>query len=157
LKVGANGKFKILQLTDLHLGEDTDRDAQTVNTVSTIIGREMPDFVVITGDLVSGQVNSLRRGSFFYDSAQPLLSLFENFHLPWSLVPGYYDHINGMVDEVIGRVTGSFKMNSYQANDFQLFGDYLSNGFTYYLPIGSAEDSTKELARLWFFGTDGNF
>jgi len=29
----------------------------------------MPDFVVITGDLVSGQVNSLRRGSFFYDSA----------------------------------------------------------------------------------------
>ena len=113
LRVGANGKFKILQLTDLHLGEDLERDRQTVNTVSTLIGREEPNFVVITGDLVSGQANSLRIGSFYSDSAAPLLSLFENFRLPWSLVPGYYDHVNGMVDEVIGRVTGNYKMNAY--------------------------------------------
>jgi hypothetical protein len=109
LKVNANGKFKILQLTDLHLGEDEGRDTQTVNTISTIIGREIPDFVVITGDLVSGQVNSMRKGSFYGDAAAPLLSLFESFHLPWSLVPGYYDHINGMDDEAIGRVTGGYK------------------------------------------------
>lgn len=72
-------------------------------------------------------------------------------------MPGYYDHINGMVDEVIARVTGGYKTNSYQANDFKLFGEYLSNSFTYYLPITSAADNSSELARLWFFGTGGEF
>lgn len=62
-----------------------------------------------------------------------------------------------MVDEVIARVTGGYQTNSYQANDFKLFGEYLSNSFTYYLPINSANDSSKVLARLWFFGTDGDF
>lgn len=130
---------------------------QTVNTISTIIGREDPSFVVITGDLVSGQVNSQRIGSFYADAAAPLLSLLDNFHIPWSLVPGYYDHINGMVDEQIGRVTSNYKTNAYQANSFKLYGDYLSNAFTYYLPINAFDDGSKELARLWFFGTDGNF
>ena len=58
-------------------------------------------------------MNSIRKGSFYAEAAAPLLNLLENFQLPWSLVPGYYDHINGMADEVIGRVTGKYKMNSY--------------------------------------------
>jgi hypothetical protein len=62
-----------------------------------------------------------------------------------------------MVDEVIARRTAGYRTNSYQANDFKLFGEYLSNSFTYYLPINSASDSSKELARLWFFGSGGEF
>ena len=72
-----NGKFRIVQLTDLHLGEDPDRDAQTVQMIKNLISKENPDFVAITGDVVSGQDNFLGKMSFWTDSASPLIVLLE--------------------------------------------------------------------------------
>lgn len=50
----------------------------------------------------------MRSGDFYANSAQPLLTLLENYKLPWSLVPGYYDHINGMSDFDIGSALRNY-------------------------------------------------
>jgi|688.fasta_scaffold1663360_1 predicted MPP superfamily phosphohydrolase len=54
LRLDKDNKFRIMQLTDLHFAEDRNRDLQTINMIKEIIRKEDPDFIAITGDLVSG-------------------------------------------------------------------------------------------------------
>lgn len=69
-RIGDNGKFKILQVADLHLstGEGTCRDAvpagynggkceadpRTLEFIAKMLDEEKPDFVVLSGDQVNG-------------------------------------------------------------------------------------------------------
>ena len=46
--------FKLLQFADLHLGESLAKDAQTLGLMRFMMTKEQPDFVVFTGDQVSG-------------------------------------------------------------------------------------------------------
>ena len=56
LKLDNNNEYRIMQVTDLHFGEDPDRDDQTINMIRDVIRKEDPDFMAVTGDLVSGQI-----------------------------------------------------------------------------------------------------
>ena len=55
LRFGEDGKFKIAQFTDMHLGYDR-REVfdQTVEMMMDIIETEKPDLVVLSGDIVTG-------------------------------------------------------------------------------------------------------
>ena len=55
LRFGDDGKFKIAQFTDMHLGYDR-REVfdQTVEMMMSIIETEKPDLVVLSGDIVTG-------------------------------------------------------------------------------------------------------
>ena len=46
-----------MQLTDLHFGEPnkSELDTSTLQMIINLIEKEKPDFIAITGDLVSGQ------------------------------------------------------------------------------------------------------
>jgi len=54
LKFNSDGKMKIVQLTDMHYGEGDDKDLKNDNIIEAILGFEKPDFVVNTGDVISG-------------------------------------------------------------------------------------------------------
>ena len=54
LKFNAEGKFKIVQLTDMHYGEGDEKDGNTDRLITEILNKEQPDLVVVTGDVVSG-------------------------------------------------------------------------------------------------------
>jgi len=56
LKLTSENEFRIMQLTDLHFGEDVKRDEDTILMIKDLIRKEEPDFLAITGDLVSGQM-----------------------------------------------------------------------------------------------------
>lgn len=56
LKIDNNNEFKIMQLTDLHFGENDERDEKTIRMIQDIVRKEDPDFMAITGDLISGQM-----------------------------------------------------------------------------------------------------
>ena len=46
--------FKILQLTDIHLGGSAlsyDKDLKALKTIYSLLERTKPDFVIVTGDL----------------------------------------------------------------------------------------------------------
>lgn len=49
-----NNTFKFVQLTDIHFGENLEKDLKNQDVIRTIIESEQPDFVVVTGDVVSG-------------------------------------------------------------------------------------------------------
>jgi|LauGreDrversion4_2_1035121.scaffolds.fasta_scaffold426260_2 hypothetical protein len=57
LVLNDNNKFKIMQITDLHLGENRDNDVSTIMMIKMIQEKEDVDFIAVTGDLVSGQMD----------------------------------------------------------------------------------------------------
>ena len=85
--------FKILQLTDLHIG-GTWCTRRADNIVSaharTLVKRAKPDLIVITGDalypmpLRPGTLNNARSGKI-------LCGLLEEFKVPWTLALGNHD------------------------------------------------------------------
>jgi len=54
LEFNKDGKFKIVQFTDLHFGETLEEDEQTYELMKMVIDKEQPDLVAVTGDVVSG-------------------------------------------------------------------------------------------------------
>ena len=54
LQFNKHGKFKIVQLTDMHYGEGDEKDAKNDAAIEAILGFEKPDFVANTGDVISG-------------------------------------------------------------------------------------------------------
>lgn len=54
VRFDATGEFTVMQLTDLHLGENEDDDLLTLQMIRDIIAKEQPDFAAVTGDIVSG-------------------------------------------------------------------------------------------------------
>ena len=55
LKYNADGKIKILQLTDTHYIEGDERSERAYNNVCKMLDIEKPDFVIHTGDIVFGK------------------------------------------------------------------------------------------------------
>jgi 3',5'-cyclic AMP phosphodiesterase CpdA len=76
---------KILQFTDLHFGEADERDRMSMQMTRSVVSVEMPDFVVFSGDIVSGYaVRSEEQRLFLWQRALasvgnvPFATLFGN-------------------------------------------------------------------------------
>lgn len=52
LKFRADGTFKILQLTDIHMQHLNEASQKAIKNIHTMLDLEKPDFVVITGDVI---------------------------------------------------------------------------------------------------------
>ena len=85
--------FKILQLTDIHLGAgwlSAKRDRKALEAVRKLIDASKPDFIIITGDLfypilpLTGSCNN-RRG------AKMLGEVLTEAGIPWCFVFGNHD------------------------------------------------------------------
>ncbi|AGO10446.1 AaceriABL009Wp [[Ashbya] aceris (nom. inval.)] len=100
LRVGADGKFKIVQLADLHLvpgkGECRDEypptdnceaDVKTMKFVNDVLDIEKPDMVVYTGDQITGDLCT-------NDAETPLLKAFApaiQRRIPFAVIWGNHD------------------------------------------------------------------
>lgn len=82
-----------MQITDLHLGETYEKDSQTDSMIKMIVEKEEIDFIAVTGDLVSGQMDEHLGRDFWFRKIQPLENTFKDIEVPWGFVPGYYDYI----------------------------------------------------------------
>lgn len=52
LKFGPDGRFKIVQFTDIHYKTGNSASKEAVSNIAAVLDAEKPDLVVITGDLV---------------------------------------------------------------------------------------------------------
>ena len=93
LKINTNRAYKILQLTDMHLGVgifSKKKDRLALKAVSQIIKRTKPDLIVITGDSVfpffpkAGTMNNKRQAEIF-------IRFMDSFGIPYALVYGNHD------------------------------------------------------------------
>ena len=93
VRIPADRDFRILQLTDLHLGVgliSKGRDRLALDAVRIIIKRSRPDMIVLTGDSVfpflpkAGTLNNRKQ-------AKKLMAFLDGFQIPYTLVFGNHD------------------------------------------------------------------
>ncbi len=88
-----NTDFKILQLTDIHLGgkyATLSLDEAALYSTYTVIERSRPDLIIITGDLVY----PIPVQSFTNDNATPFYQICEFMNrvgIPWAFVYGNHE------------------------------------------------------------------
>ncbi len=89
----ADRDFKVMQLTDVHIGGggfSGSKDAWAMNAVATMIRKEQPDLVVVTGDIAypvpfqSGTFNNLNATKVF-------ANLMESLGVYWTFAFGNHD------------------------------------------------------------------
>ncbi|MBI9106393.1 MAG: metallophosphoesterase [Spirochaetales bacterium] len=85
--------FKILQLTDLHLGFgplSVKPDRKVLDSVRILVERSAPDLIVLTGDMIypflpkAGTLNNEKQ-------MKKLVAFLDSFEIPYSMVFGNHD------------------------------------------------------------------
>ncbi len=85
--------FKILQLTDIHLGGSAlsyDKDLKALKTIYSLLERKKPDFVIVTGDLTF----PVGYASFSLNNKTPVeqfAAFMRNTGIPWAFTYGNHD------------------------------------------------------------------
>lgn len=85
-----NDKFKIVQFTDLHLGEYTNTDTKSIQQMEKILEIEKPDLVVLSGDVLTGYWGSPSKEEFerrWKMAVEPMKSR----KVPWAFCNGNHD------------------------------------------------------------------
>ena len=85
----AFSKFKIVQITDIHLGEWTadQKDPETYQAIRTYLSIEQPDLIVLSGDMVSSEDIQYNADDYL----KQLASVLEPFDIPWCYIFGNHD------------------------------------------------------------------
>lgn len=134
LKFDTNGKFKIVQFTDLHGGPDRDK---TIDLMNKILEYEKPNMVVLTGDNIDGKcktVDDVRKAINYI--AQPM----ETRSIPWAIVFGNHDDEHHMMTkEEMMKLYMAFEHNVSEIG-YKTF-DRIGN---YNLLIESSKDNTPK-------------
>ncbi len=109
LRFGADGKFRILHLTDIHdvepvMDDDENReipesrDKETLNVIETLVAKTNPDLVVFGGDNISGYWEE-----FTYDyvqsTIQKITAPIRERNIPLCVVFGNHDGEEGFHTE----------------------------------------------------------
>lgn len=78
-----DGKFKIVQFTDIHWMPNSANSSQTTTTIQSVLKSEMPDLAILTGDIVTGDPA--------LDGWKSIISIFENAKTPFTVTMGNHD------------------------------------------------------------------
>jgi Calcineurin-like phosphoesterase len=101
-RINQNGKFKIMQVADLHLstglgkcrdalpigynGGKCDADPRTLDFVEKMIDEEKPDFIVLSGDQVNGETAPDSQSAVF-----KFAEIFKRRKIPYAAIFGNHD------------------------------------------------------------------
>ena len=83
-----DGKFKIVQFTDIHWMPNSVKCAENITTIQTVLKKEKPDLAILTGDVVTGEPA--------LEGWKSVISIFESAKLPFTVTMGNHDpeHLN---------------------------------------------------------------
>ncbi|KAJ7584772.1 Metallo-dependent phosphatase-like protein [Mycena floridula] len=86
-----DGSFKLTVFSDLHFGEPNaeDHDTSSLKLMRTVLADEKPDYVVINGDLVTGEYTSKESAMSFIDQ---IVGPLNDAKLPFSTTQGNHDN-----------------------------------------------------------------
>lgn len=86
LRIRPDGRFVVVQFTDLHHGSSAATDRRTRSVIEAVLQAEAPDLVVLTGDILEGQRAVDPRAALRAGLA-PVLER----GLPWAPILGNHD------------------------------------------------------------------
>jgi hypothetical protein len=138
-----DGEFTILQLTDLHYGENPLNDIASNRLVEKLIEKTNPDLVVITGDAVSGYSWNGKDQDFYKSHWHSWTKSMRRLEIPYAYTFGNLDDgadlTRKQIIELDKRHPYSYMMAEHGKSD-------------YYLPIYSSNGQSVT-AVLWMFDT----
>jgi hypothetical protein len=143
LRFSPDGKFKIVQFTDIHFQYDSYRSDSALALMKNIIGRENPDLVILTGDIVCSKNTHLAWNS--------LSKTLIDSKVPWALTLGNHDVEYEMTGKQIMEMIAGLPGNLTTEGPENISG----NG-NYVLKIMSSK-SSKTAALLYCFDSHTSF
>lgn len=93
LKFAKNGRFKIVQFTDLHWDPKSPHSATTAATIRQVLHAEKPDLAVLTGDVVTSPPAE--------EGWQAVIKIFDEEKMPFAVTMGNHDAEQGYSREAI--------------------------------------------------------
>lgn len=103
LKFGKDGKFKILQLTDIHYIWNDSRCNGVLESIKEMIEAEEPDLVVVTGDLIYGDPGK--------ESMECVLEMLNSCNVPFAVTWGNHDDEHGLSRAELLELAQGYKHN----------------------------------------------
>lgn len=134
-----NGRFRILQLTDLQDTQKTSPD--TVNLVYELIARTQPDLIVLTGDQVKGYGFNFLTGDNETKAATTISNLMKpiaDSKIPFTAVFGNHD--------AFGSADKDFQWECYKLYDNFIGKDYNFDA----IPVCSEKDEDVKFCVYMF-------
>ncbi len=88
LKFNKDGKFKIVQFTDVHYIHGNPKSAVSLERINEVLDAEKPDLVLFTGDVIYGQPAE--------EGMRTILNLAANRQIPFGVAFGNHDDEQGL-------------------------------------------------------------
>ncbi|MDL2320424.1 metallophosphoesterase family protein [Alistipes sp. OttesenSCG-928-B03] len=131
MNFGTDGKFRILQITDLHIKPSEGKSDIVFESIDALLTHEKPDLIAFTGDIV-------------YDTpARPIwedfIAYVEAKGIPWTLVFGNHDREFGMTNAAIMEMLVKAKHALLEAGPEEVSG--VGNFVIELAPAGSETPS----------------
>ena len=139
LKFHNNGKFKILQLTDVHYIHNHPKATLALENIDAVLKAEKPDLVILTGDVIFGKPA--------LESMKTVLDRIERFKVPFALTFGNHDDENGMSRKELYDLVSTYPHHIGKAVEG------ITGQANYLLPILSA-DGKKTAEVLYVFDSN---
>ncbi|PMD29557.1 calcineurin-like phosphoesterase [Hyaloscypha variabilis F] len=154
LRLSARSEFHIAIFSDLHYGEEEDgwgitQDVNSTRVMNDILGFEDPDFVVLNGDLITGENTFLTNSTKYLDViVKPLVQ----HKVRWASTYGNHDSQYNLSREALFEEEDKYSLSYTQHSPAGLPG--ITN---YYLPLYAQEKDSDgtPIAILWFFDSQG--
>lgn len=88
LKYSPEGKFKIVQLTDIHYIYQDPRSEISLQNIDEVIRTEQPQLIVLTGDVIYGKPAE--------ESLRTVLDKLSEYRIPFAVTFGNHDDEQGL-------------------------------------------------------------
>ncbi|KAL6939593.1 hypothetical protein ACO0RG_003436 [Hanseniaspora osmophila] len=151
LTLDANGRFKIMQIADLHFSvgsgvcrdqfpvvdKNCEADNETLNFLNIVLDQEKPDLVVFTGDQIMGDECKQDTISAILKVVKPVIDR----NIPYAIIWGNHDDEGSLsrleLSEYVSTLPNClFRLSEYDGVDKSFgFGNYVHQVFT---PNGNA-------------------
>ncbi|KAK7683089.1 hypothetical protein QCA50_013762 [Cerrena zonata] len=154
-----DGTFKLTVFSDLHFGENPWDDwgpVQDINSLQlmrTVLSSESPDFVVLNGDLITGE-NTFRENSTTL--IDEIVAPLNEAKIPFSSTHGNHDNQANIshIEEI--RREQLVAPLSYTRTAPPGIGGQNGPG-TYWIPVYTHKNDLTPSLILWFFDSRGGF
>ena len=156
-RVRKDGKFKILQVADLHLstgpgvcrdpepplhnGAKCDADLRTLAFVTSVLESERPDLVVLSGDQINGETAADSQSAIF-----KFAYLFIERKIPFATIFGNHDDEGSLTREALMQLTHSLPYSLSESGPTSVDG--IGNYFIEVLARGTSSHSALTLYLL---------
>lgn len=160
LHINKDGKFKILQVADLHLSTGPgicrdaepalhngkcDADPRTLAFLAKVLDSEKPDLVVLSGDQVNGETAADAQSAIF-----KFAHVFITRQIPFATIFGNHDDEGSLSREALMQLTHSLP---YSLSEF---GPTTVDGVgNYYIEVLARGGSTHSALTLYLLDTHG--